>query len=160
MNRLGYSTVAINFARLWCSPTASEALSHGLNPGGACPKTPIEHCALYACVNKLCGLRAPHGHTNPTLCEPPPSSISASAPALHTILLMNSQGCISHDTLDLRSCTTFTTGTLWAFLDHPGCVSCTVGGSYQRDVVHYMYTNVQEEEIFWHAKCCLHSEKH
>ena len=80
---------------------------------------------------------------------------------------MNSMGCISHymHTLDVRSCTTFTLGTLWDSLWHswttlvtparmwrPGlgwnCVPCTVGDSYcQRDVVHCMYTNVQEEEI-------------
>ena len=34
------------------------------------------------------------------------------------MLLMNSLGCISHDTLDVRSCTTFTSGTSWDSLWH------------------------------------------
>ena len=56
MNRISYSPVAIHFAWLWWSPTASKGLSYGLNLrmflGEHDPRPPfmvLEHCALYAC---------------------------------------------------------------------------------------------------------------
>ena len=39
-------------------------------PGGACPQTPLQRCALYVRKIKIRALLAPHGHTKNTLCVP------------------------------------------------------------------------------------------
>ena len=73
-NCLSYNPVAINFAWLWWSPMASEALSYGLNlkifPGGACPQTPLER---FICANKMaCDACATWPHQPlPYVCPPP-----------------------------------------------------------------------------------------
>ena len=67
-NCQSYSPVAINFAWLWWSPMASEALSYGLNSKiflgehQAAPRPPTTLCVICA-RKKLRWLCAPHSRT-------------------------------------------------------------------------------------------------
>ena len=77
MNHQSYSPVVKHFAWLWWSPTASEALSYRLNLYRSMPSDlPRTLCinAIIRSRKKFGALRAPHGHTNPTLylCPGPP----------------------------------------------------------------------------------------
>ena len=47
-------------------------------PGGACPQIPLQCCVLYDHTQ----LRTAGAALTPSLCMPPPSSISRSAPAI------------------------------------------------------------------------------
>ena len=79
MNHQSYSPVVKHFAWLWCSPTASEALSYRLNlyrsmpPDLPSPQTFLERCALY--VRKKNSARCARRTAAPTLlyiCVPAP----------------------------------------------------------------------------------------
>ena len=76
INRLSYTPVAIYFAWLWCSPTASEGLSYVLNFTFSWESTPITLRWTSTDNYTLC---VPHQLT-PTLDVCPPFSISESAP--------------------------------------------------------------------------------
>ena len=60
-------------------------------PGGACPQTPLERCALYVQKKKIARAAWQH-NPPPTPCvPPPPSTISGSAPALCGVLSYTTQ---------------------------------------------------------------------
>ena len=88
VNHLSYTLVAINIecGGLWWSPTASEALSDGLNFkifwGSMPPPPPREPCALYV-HKKLCAVC-----TNPhSIYVCPPPFLQCLDPSLHNIWL-------------------------------------------------------------------------
>ena len=65
----------LQFAWLWWSLTASEALSYGLNlknfPRGACPQTLLERCVLYVHKEKIsCAACAAWPHQPHSVCPP------------------------------------------------------------------------------------------
>ena len=122
MNHQSYSPVVKHFAVVSDGLRSTLIWSKLKNfPRGACPQTLLERCALYVRKEKIphaARLRAPHGRTNSTLCVPPPSSTSGSAPegvhvlnnALHVYkctelkvwgILLSLEKCSKVDTLKL-----------------------------------------------------------
>ena len=77
MNHQSFSPVVKHFAWLWRSPTASEALSYGLNLkiflGEHAPDTPRTLSVIRPQRKKFGALHAPHGrlHQPHSTCAPP-----------------------------------------------------------------------------------------